>query len=101
MGTPQAHCRTQHCEDFWEWFPETNFVFNFVDEGNSYVATIGIVMRNMHSNCVMCTLPYKPICSVLQTEVHSNFLPRSCLQNLFHLAWTSCLFCFLRLSYSG
>ena len=24
------------------------------------------------------------------TDVHSNFLPRLCLQNLFDLAWTSC-----------
>ena len=56
METPQAHCQTQHCEDFWEWFPETNFVFNFVDQGKKlhqlwrglrfYVATIGIVMSN-------------------------------------------------------
>ena len=37
-----------------------------------YVATAGIVM----SNCVkVCTSIDKPIYSVLQTEVHSSFLP--------------------------
>ena len=42
-----------------------------------YVATAGIVMSNMLSNCVkVYTSIDKPICSVLQTEVHSNFLPQ-------------------------
>ena len=75
MGTPQAHCQTQHCEDFWEWFPETNFVFNFVEiKGNSceltscgevlgiYVAIVGIVMSNMLSNSVKVWTSFdKPI----------------------------------------
>ena len=41
-----------------------------------YVATARIVMSNMLSNCVKeCTFNDKPIYSVLQTEVHSSFLP--------------------------
>ena len=41
-----------------------------------YVATAGIVMSNMLSNYVkVCTSIDKPIYSVLQTEVHSSFLP--------------------------
>ena len=41
-----------------------------------YVATAGIVMSNMLINCVgVCTSIDKPIYSVLQTEVHSSFLP--------------------------
>ena len=41
-----------------------------------YVATAGIVMSNMLSNCVkVCTSIDRPIYSVLQTEVHSGFLP--------------------------
>ena len=65
-----------------------------------YVATIGIIMSNMRSNCVIVyTSIGKPIRSVLQTEVHSKFLPRLCLQNRFDLAWTSCLLRFLRLSW--
>ena len=40
------------------------------------MATIGIVMSNMISNCVkVCTSIDKLIYSVLQTEVHSSFLP--------------------------
>ena len=52
-----------------------------------YVAAAGIVMCNMFSSCVkVSTSIDKPIYSVLQTEVHSSFLPH----NQFGLAWTSC-----------
>ena len=41
-----------------------------------YVATARIIMSNMLNNCVkVCTSIDKPIYSVLQTEVHSSFLP--------------------------
>ena len=41
-----------------------------------YVATAGIVMSDMLSNCVkICTSIDKPMHSVLQIEVHSSFLP--------------------------
>ena len=57
-------------------------------------------MSNMLSNCVkVYTSIDKPIWSVLQTEVHCNFIPRLYLQNRFDLAWTSCLFHFLCLSW--
>ena len=55
-----------------------------------YVATAGIVMSNMRSKCVIVyTSIDKPIYSVLQTEVHCNFLPRLCLQNHLDFAWIS------------
>ena len=46
------------------------------------------VMSNMLSNCVkVCTSIDKPIYSVLQTEVHSSFLPiiisLTCMDKLF------------------
>ena len=48
-----------------------------------YVATAGIVMSKMRSNFVIVyTSIDKPICSVLQTEEHSNFLPRLCCLTL-------------------
>ena len=66
---------------------------------NIYV-TAGIFMSNIPSNCVIVyTCIDKPICFVLQTEVHSNFLPMLCLQYRFDLARTSCLFHFFRLSW--
>ena len=39
------------------------------------MATIGIVMSNMTNSVKVCTFIDKPIYSVLQTEVHTNFLP--------------------------
>ena len=52
------------------------------------MATIGIVTSNMLNNCVkVYTAIDKPICSVLQTEVHSNILPdhvcKICTDKLF------------------
>ena len=86
MWTPQAHCRTQQCENFREWFPETNFVFNFVDHGKLlstdqlwtglgiHVATIRIVMCNMLSNCVkVFTSIDKAICTCYRQKCTLTF----------------------------
>ena len=50
-----------------------------------YVATAGIVMSNVLSNCVkLCTSIDKPIYSVLHTEVHSSFLPIIIISFILH-----------------
>ena len=65
-----------------------------------YVATAGFVMSNMLSNCVKVYTSIDNLYySVLQIKLHYSFLPDYVCKNQFHLAWTSCLFCFLHISW--
>ena len=88
VGTPQAHCRTQHCEDFWEWFPETNFVFNFCrwreivvnwpvverSRGYMWLLTIGMSWATCQHLCCYCWNCHEQLCESMHLHWQTHTL---------------------------